>query len=139
MAEAYTCIGTCASKITDLGFSYSANGQTSDVWELAPHSGASFYYHVSSLYWPNGAVNTLSNLSGLPTITYSVDGEGRSGTVSASSGQAPVTSLTYNPASRVTALTYGSSDKDAFSFDPSTGRMSQYQFTVGSSPKTDTG
>ncbi len=140
LAEAYTCIGTCSSKITDLGFSYSATGQTSGVWELTPHSGTNTYYQVSSLYWPNGAVNTLSNLSGLPTITYSTDGEGRMSTVTASSGQSPVaSSITYDPSSHVTALTYGSSDSDSFVFDPNTGRMTKYTYTVGSSPQTDIG
>jgi RHS repeat-associated protein len=137
LAEAYTCTGTCSSKITDLGFSYSTTGQTSDVWELTPHSGINTYFHVSSLYWPNGAVNTLSNLSGLPTVTYSTDGEGRTSTVSAS---APlVSSTTYDPSSHVTGLTYGSSDSDSFVFDPNTGRMAKYTYSVGSSPQTDIG
>lgn len=140
LAEAYTCIGTCSSKITDLGFSYSKTGQTSDVWELTPHSGINTYYHVSSLYWPNGAVNTLSNLSGLPTITYSTEGEGRMSTVTASSGQSPlVSSITYDPSSHVTALTFGSSDSDSFVFDPNTGRMTKYTYSVGVSPQTDIG
>lgn len=76
LAEAYTCTGTCTSKITDLGFSYWATGQTTDVWELTPHSGS--YYHLTSDPFPNGVMNTLQNLSGLPTMTYSVDGEGGS-------------------------------------------------------------
>ncbi len=139
LAEAYTCTGTCSSKITDLGFSYWPTGQTTDVWELTPHSGSSYYYHVTSDPWPNGVMNTLQNLSGVPTITYSTDGEGRLGTASASSGQNPLTAITYDVASHVTALTYGSSDSDALQFDPKTGRMSQYQFSVGSSPQTDTG
>lgn len=140
LAEAYTCIGTCSSKITDLGFSYSQTGQTSDVWELTPHSGINTYYHVGSLYWPNGAVNTLSNLSGLPTMTYSTDGEGRMSTVTASSGQSPlVSAITYDPFSHVTALTLGSSDSDSFVFDPNTGRMTKYTYTVGNSPQTDIG
>jgi RHS repeat-associated protein len=137
LAEAYTCTGTCTSKITDLGFGYSVTGQPTDVYELTPHSGG--YYHVNASPWPNGVVNLLQGLSGLPTITYSTDGKGRQGTVSASSGQNPVTSITYDPASHVTALTYGSSDSDSFQFDSNTGRMKQYQFSVGSSPKTDTG
>ena len=137
LAEAYTCIGTCSSKITDLGFSYSKTGQTSDVWELTPHSGINTYFHVSSLYWPNGAVNTLSNLTGLPAITYSTDGEGRMSTVTASS--ALVSSISYDPSSHVTGLTFGSSDSDSFVFDPNTGRMTKYAFSVGGSPQTDIG
>ena len=139
LAEAYTCTGGCSSKITDLGFSYRSTGQTTDVYELTPHSGTNYYFHVTATPWPNGATNTISNLVGLPTITYGADGEGRASSVSASTGQYPVTSVSYNAASQVTALTYGSSDSDSFTSDPNTGRMSQYQFTMGSSPKTDTG
>jgi RHS repeat-associated protein len=141
LAEAYTCTGTCSSKITDLGFSYSTTGQTSSVWELTPHSGTNTYFQVSSLYWPNGAIETISGLSGLPTMTYATDGEGRMSTVSASSGQNPVTGVTYNSngQGQITALTYGSSDSDSFTFDPNTGRMTRYQYSVGSSPQTDTG
>ncbi len=139
LAEAYTCIGGCSGKTTDLGFSYAKTGQTTDVWELTPHSGTNVYYHVTATPWPNGAIHTLSNLTGLPTITYGADGEGRVSTVSASSSQNPTTSVTYDPASHVTALTYGSADSDAFTFDSNTGRMKKYVFTMGSTPKTDTG
>jgi RHS repeat-associated protein len=137
LARAYTCISSCSSKITDLGFSYLSTGQTSDVWESTPYSGT--YYHVTSTPWPNGAPNTLSNLTGLPTITYLTDGEGRSSTVSDSNGQNPISAITLNAASQATAITLGSSDTDSFTFDPNTGRLTQYQFSVGSSPKTDTG
>ncbi len=139
LAEAYTCTGTCASKITDRGFSYWPTVQTTNIWELTPHSGTSYYYNVTSTPWPNGVPNTLSNLTGLPTITYTPDGEGRNATVSAASGQNPITAITFNPASQATALTLGSSDSDSFTFDPNTGRLTQYQFSVGSSAKTDTG
>jgi len=136
LAEAYTCTGTCTSKITDLGFSYAATGQTTDVWELTPHSGTNYYYRVTSNLWPNGVMNTLQNLSGLPTITYSVDGEGRLGTVSTPN---LVSSVSYDPAGHVTGLTYGSSDSDSFQFYPTTGRPYTYQFSVGATPTTNTG
>lgn len=139
LAEAYTCIGGCSSKTTDLGFSYGSTGQTSDVWELTPHSGSNYYFHVTATPWPNGAINILSNLVGLPTITYGADGEGRMSTVSASSGQFPVTSVSYNPASQVTGVTYGSSDTDSFTYFSTTGRMQTYTYSMGSAPKTDSG
>ncbi|MHB8217051.1 MAG: RHS repeat domain-containing protein [Candidatus Sulfotelmatobacter sp.] len=139
LAEAYTCTGTCSSKITDLGFSYAPTGQTTDVWELTPHSGTNYYYHVTSTPWPNGTPNTLSNLTGLPTITYSTDGEGRSATVSASSGQNPITAITFNAAGQATALTLGSSDTDAFTFYANTGRLETYQFNMGTAPLIDKG
>jgi RHS repeat-associated protein len=93
---------------------------------------------VASTAWPNGSPNTLS-LSGLPTITYSTDGEGRSSTVSASSGQNPITAITFNAAGQATALTLGSSDTDSFTFDPRTGRLSTYQFNMGTTPLVDKG
>ena len=69
-----------------------------------------------------------------PTQTYAADGEGRISTVSAGSGQNPVTATTYNPASQLTAITFGSSDNDAVTFDANTGRMTQYQYKVGTGP-----
>jgi RHS repeat-associated protein len=128
MAEAYTCTSPCTSKITDVGFSYTALGKVSDVYQSTVHSSG--YYHLTASYWANGAVNQLSNLVGLPTITYNVDGEGRVYSVSASSGQNPVTSATYNTASLPTAINLGSLDSDTYTFDPNTNRINQYKFNV---------
>jgi len=137
LAEAYTA-ASCpnGTKTTDIGMSYSARGEVTDVWESTPHSGG--YYHANASYWANGALNTLSGL-GLPTLTYSADGEGRPSSVSASSGTNPVTSTAYNVSSQPTGLTFGTSDSDGFSFDGNSGRMKQYTFTVGASPNTVTG
>ncbi len=128
MTEAYT-----GSKTTDLVFNYSARGETTDAWESTPHSGG--YYHVTTSYWANGAVNQLTGI-GLPAITYGVDGEGRASTVSAASGQNPLTSTSYNLYAQPpqVAITLGSSDSDTFTYDGNTGRMTQYKFTVGSTP-----
>ncbi|MHB8616949.1 MAG: RHS repeat domain-containing protein [Candidatus Acidiferrales bacterium] len=128
LAEAYTCVSPCSSKITDEGFSYTVRGEVQDVYESTPHSGG--YFHVDETYWANGALNQISGLSGLPTLTYSPDGEGRANSVSASSGQNPISGTSYNVASEATQLNLGSSDSDAFSFDPNTFRMTQYQFNV---------
>jgi RHS repeat-associated protein len=140
LAEAYTCTGTCSGKITDLFFSYSPTGQTTSVWELTPHSGTNTYFQVSSLFWPNGAIETLSNLSGLPTITYSTEGEGRMSTVTTNGTPSTLaSSVGYDPSSHVTGYTFGSSDADSFTFYSTTGRMNTYTFSVGSSPQTDSG
>jgi RHS repeat-associated protein len=128
MAEAYTATCSTCTKLTDLGFSYTVLGQTSDVYEATQHSGG--YYHVTASYWAHGALNQLSNLSGLPTITYNVDGEGRVYSVSASSGQNPLSSTIYNVAGKPTQVSFGSSDSDAFTYDPNTNRMTQYKFNV---------
>lgn len=135
LAEAYTGIST--SKKTDLGFSYSARGEVTDVWESTPNSAG--YYHVTSQYLANKALNTISGLTGLPTITYGVDGEGRPTTVSAATGQNPVTASTYNVASQVTGLTFGSGDSDAYQYDNNTGRTTKYTFNMGTGPATQVG
>ena len=138
LAEAYTTGSTCAAtKLTDEGFSYSARGETTDSWESTPHSSG--YYHLTAAYWANYKLNTLSGLPGLTKMTYGADGEGRTNTVSATSGQSPVTATSYNVAHQVTGVTYGSLDSDALTFDPNTGRMTQYQFKMGTANTTDTG
>jgi len=132
LAEAYTCVSPCTTKITDAGFSYSARGEVTDVYESTPHSGTTgaTYNHSSALYWASGALNTLSG-PGLPTLTFGADGEGRIKTISASTGTNPVTATTYNTASQPTAVTLGSNDSDAFQYDPNTFRLTQYKFNVG--------
>src|SRR5215469_10529291 len=137
LAEAYTCTGSCSTKITDEGFSYTVRGEMSDVYESTPHSGA--YFHVNELYWPNGTLNQISGLSGLPTLTYAPDGEGRVKAVSASSGQNPVTATGYNVRSQPNQVTFGSGDSDAFTFASGTFNMTQYKFTVGATPQTVVG
>ncbi len=129
LVEAYT--GPATAKITDIFYSYSARGEVTDVYQSSPNSGG--FYHVNASYWPNGVQNTLNaNLSGLPSWTYSVDGEGRWTAVADSNGGNPVTSTSYNVFSKPTAVNFGSLDSDAFNFDPNTGRMTLYQANVGS-------
>jgi len=134
LAEAFTCTGTCTSKITDEGFSYTVRGETSDVYMSTPHSNG--YYHVSAQYWANGALKQIASLAGLPTMTFTPDSEGRLYQVSASSGQNPVTNTVFNSASLVTSVTYGSGDSDSFTYDANTNRLTQYQFTVNSQSLT---
>lgn len=130
LAEAYTCTGSCTSKITDLGFSYTARGEISDEYQTSPNSAG--WYHANFTYWPNGALEQVSGLPTLPTFTYGLDGEGRINTMSASTGQNPLTGTTYNTSSQPTGVTFGSGDSDAFTYDSNTGRMTQYQFNIGS-------
>jgi len=134
LAEAYTCTGSCTTKITDEGFSYTVRGETSDVYESTPHSGG--YYHVTAQYWANSALKQLSGVPGLPTMTYTPDGEGRLYQVAASSGQNPVTNTVFNAASLPTSITYGSGDSDSYTYDPNTNRLTQYKFTIGSTPQS---
>lgn len=138
LAEAYTATCATCSKITDEGFSYTARGEVSDVYESTPHSGG--YFHITEAYWANGALNSeTNNLSGVPAITIGVDGEGRATAVSVQGGQTLATNTSYNVASEVTAVTFGSSDSDTFQFNTNTFRMTQYKFTVGATPQSVVG
>src|SRR6266478_3596689 len=153
LAQAYTCTTACpGTKITDLGFSYSARGEVTDVYESTAHSGG--YYHITGTYWPHGALNALSGIPGVPTVYYGtppadgsgLDGEGRYTKVTVSgTGLTPVTSAIYTnsgtaqPIGSLTQVTFGSLDNDNFSYNTATGRLTQYQFKMGTGPQTDTG
>ena len=128
LAEAYTATCSTCTKITDVGYSYDARGEVSDIYESTPHSGS--YYHINASYWPNKEVNQLGGVPGLPTMTYGVDGEGRGYSVSASSGQNPVQSILYNVFEEPTSANFGSGDSDSFTYDPNTGRVTQYKFNI---------
>ena len=145
MVEAYTN-STCnghANVVTDKWFSYSPRGEVTDIYSSTPNSGG--YYHITKSYWPHGALQSLAGLPGVPTIYYGasdasgLDGEGRVTKVTASSGTSPVTAVTYTnsgtsePIGSLTQVTFGSNDFDNFSYDPKTGRMTGYQFNVGTS------
>ncbi|HSS99440.1 MAG TPA: RHS repeat-associated core domain-containing protein [Terriglobales bacterium] len=118
---------------TDLGIKYSARGEILEMYQSTPHSGG--YYHPTATYWANGALNTLW-ISQIPAITFGVDGMGRVSTVSATSGQNPVTGTVYDLSQYKTTVNYGSLDSDVFTSDPNTGRMTQYKFNVGSNSLT---
>jgi RHS repeat-associated protein len=136
LAEAYT--GASGNKITDLGFSYTARGETADVYQKSPNSGG--YYHLTGTYWEHGALKTLSGLPVVPTLTYNVDGEGRVSSVSGASGTNPVTNVAYDTSGTtvgsLTGITYGATvsgnDSDAFTFSSTSFRPATYQFNVGS-------
>ncbi len=133
LAEAYT--GTGSPKITDLGFSYSPRGEAADLWQWSTNSGG--WYHVAGAYWPTGPTGLLNTLTapGLPVFTYNPDGEGRVGSVQAGSAYL-VSGTQYNDFRSgwlpmvVNLGAAGSGDKDTFTFDTNTGRMSQYQATL---------
>jgi hypothetical protein len=118
------------------GFSYSVRGELADFYRSSPNSAG--YYHETIAYWPNGAVQQIGGLATLPTFTYGVDGEGRTKTLSASTGQNPLTATSYNSAGLPTAVTFGSGDGDSYTYDPNTDRMTQYQLKINSSALTGT-
>ncbi len=70
--------------ITDLWFSYSPRGEVASTWQSTPHSGG--YYKASAEYWAHGALwKLMSNITGLPDVSYGVDAAGRPSTVTATS------------------------------------------------------
>lgn len=147
LASAGTCQNpTCAGPwITAEDFSYSARGELTDLYEWTTNSGG--WYHITQSYWPHGAPNQVSGLTGLPTITYGgtisstvgLDGEGRITQVTASSGQNPVTGVTYNNSSLPGQVNFGSGDSDIFAYDSNTMRMTQFKFNVGTQLQSLTG
>lgn len=144
LMEAYTgWNGT----LTDVWYSYDANGNPTDIWQSTQHSGG--YFHSQATFpWPNGAINAFSikNPSGsliFPTIYYGasdgsgLDGEGRVTKVTASSGTTPVNSATYASSTggsavtgSLTGLTFGTGDSDTFTYDAQSGRQTGYTFSV---------
>ena len=149
LAEAYTCT-TCTpvpTKLTDVGFGYSPRGETSDVYETTPHLSG-YFYHVTASYWEHGALKTLAGIPSVPTIYYGgsngsgLDGQGRIASIVPSGQNAIASSVTYDTASHPLGITYGvtgSADSDSFGYDGNTGRVTSYQFSVGSPVKTDSG
>lgn len=125
LARAYT--GSSSLPTTEIGFVYSVRGELTEIWESTPNSGG--YYHPTSAYRPNGALSNLW-ISNIPSISYGVDGEGRTSTVSATSGTNPVTAASYNVANQLTSTTFGSGDSISFTYDANTGRMTQYKLAI---------
>lgn len=144
LAEAYTCSGSCASKITDEGFSYDQRGAMADYYQSSTNSGG--YYHLSATHWENNAIKTVSGV-GLPTLTYGgLDGVGRVTTVTASSGTNPVGGVIYNngtyssePIGALLTVTLGTGDAQNFTYDPNTGHMTSYSSSVGATPQVISG
>lgn len=126
---ASSCTGS-PTKIVDEGFSYSARGELTDVYESTPHSGG--YYHTTAAYWANGALETLSGVGQQSAYSYGVDGEGRPSTATQGSTNY-VTGTTYNNASQpLTVSLKTSGDSDSYAYDANTGMMTNFTFTVNS-------
>lgn len=131
LVEAYTATCSTCSKITDEGFSYSARGELSNLYESTPHSGG--YYSVPLTYWENGLTKTVGPFLGIGQVGYTPDPEGRmNGTTD---GFNP--STTYNaagqPTQTMTSCHGGTCYPVSWTYDPNTLRMTQYSAAVTSS------
>jgi len=132
LAEAFT--GPSTAKITDIAYCYSPRGEITDAFESTPNSGG--YYHTTASYWANGATATLGGVPGLSAWAFTPDGEGRALTATWGTSYNWVTGTTYYPTYPQTTVTFGNGDSDVYGYDANTGRMNQFQFTVGATPKT---
>ena len=131
LAEAYTG----DAHTTDLGFSYPNPGASEvDVYQSSTDSGG--WYKTTAQHYANGATSVLTLPTGVPAITYSLDGEGRPTTVLAGSTNL-VKSASYG-ADGLSAIAFGSNDSDAYQYDAKTGRMTQYNFYVGANVNVGT-
>jgi RHS repeat-associated protein len=135
MSEAYVNQCNGANNISsDEWFSYSPRGENTDVYESTPHSGG--FYHTTVSFWPNGALESLGGVGQQSAYTYALDGEGRPYSVTQGSTNY-VSSTTYNAASQplIVSLYNNDGDNDAYQYD-TIGRLTNYTFTVGSTPKS---
>jgi len=121
------------SRITDEWFSYDADGHMIGMWEETPHS-VGFFYAAATIAG-NGAITSLDLTNASLTGTYGLDGEGRGKSLSVNSTTmvSGVTGVTYNVASQPMTIPVGSgTDNDTYTYDPNTGRMETWDFTVNS-------
>jgi len=134
MAEAYTAVApNLTTKTTDEYFGYDIRGQMTDLYQSSSHSGGNF--HTTASYNVNGTPAAVGGTSPMTALTYGLDGEGRVSTISSASGQNGLTGTTYDEWGHVKEIDFGSGDKETFSFDPNTGRMTEYKSFVGTNPK----
>jgi len=135
VAEAYTAATVAGTKVTDEGFSYTARGEMSDVYQWSTHSGG--WYHTTATYFENGALTTLAGISG-GTWNFGLDGKGRPNTTLQGTTN-EVTGVTFNAASQPLIITLGLGDKDTYTYDDNTGRMASYDFAIKATPVHFTG
>lgn len=131
-AETDTCAWpiTQSSIITDEWFAYDAAGNVTDVWQMSPHSTQ--YYHSHAAFFENGAPKTIQLASpSFYTMAFGLDGEGRLYSVADTThSKTIVNSATYFPGANPAVNTIYGSDTDSFTYDSTSGNVTQYQYTV---------
>ena len=143
LAEAYTAPTINGTKITDEGFLYTTRGELSDVYQWSTNSGG--WYHTTATYVADGTASSLTGIPGVAGFTFGQDGKGRINNISFGS-TVIVAAATYNAANQPCAVTLGLGDVDTYTYDGvacsgllTTGRVSQYDFSLGATPKHFTG
>lgn len=129
---------TSATMLTDRWFSYDLAGNTTQMWESTPNSVGSVdgkYYYSTATYFPDNSIQSVT-LSGTPgyTATWTEDGEGRPYSLNVG-GTKIVDAVSYNGVSSPTSMAFGlGRDIDSYIYDPNTGRMTAWTFSVGAAP-----
>lgn len=123
---------TSATIITDEWRAYNAVGKPTSLWQSSPHSNG--YYQANATFFENGLPQTVAfaNPSSY-TMTYTLEGEGRWKTIKdTTNNKSIVTNATFFPATSTPTISLTSTDKDVYTLDQYTGRITNYQFYVGS-------
>ncbi len=144
MVEAATDACAANTLITDRWFAYDEDGRVLNEWQSSPHSTQ--YYKSTATFFENGAVKTLQLASpSLYTMAWGLDGEGRPNTLAdTTNSKNIVTSVARPPTNTCSSVpcmkvSLTGSDFDQYEYDPNTGLMTQYDFSIGSTPVTDVG
>lgn len=125
--------GSVTGTWTGVGGAWSAG-----IASFLASAGTGSYFHTSASFFDNGALSALSGIPGVSDYSYGLDGEGRS-TTATSGGVAIVSNVLYDAAGNATEIDYANGDKDAYTYDPASENMTQYQFKLGAAQTTDTG
>jgi RHS repeat-associated protein len=131
------CALPITGSMTDEWFSYDKDGRMTDMWEKTPNSGQ--YYHSTATFNGNGTIATVDLASpSFYTLTYGLDGEGRWNSLAqGTTPLVPTTGVSYNAAGQPINIPIGSaSDYDSYTYDSNTGRMTNWDFTVGTNSET---
>ena len=141
LTEAYTYLG--GNTYTASAFSYDVRGEVTDYYEYTPHGS---WYRQQQGYFANGLAATPQGFIGTGTTTpysdlfgHSLDGEGRMyGIWDATRSNTVIWSGTsYNTASQATQVSVIAGAEN-FTYDPNSGRMTQWSSTAGSNTQAGT-
>jgi RHS repeat-associated protein len=130
LVEAY--LDSSTDKVNDMGFSYGPRGELYEQYVILPD--ASPYQTFSYGYDAAGHASSFStSLTGMPSLTFSPNGEGQLNQLTSSDTNNPswLYGATYNSAGEATVVDLVSSSYlDTFTFDRSTGRWTSGTYTV---------
>jgi RHS repeat-associated protein len=124
LAEAYA--GSPSTKINDMGFSYSKRGELATTYESKPNATT----YISAAYTYDGIGNVTgfsSSLSGMPSLSFSYNGQGQLNQVTSSDPNNPVwaNNLFYNADGGLNSAHFGTATSaiNQYGYDNNTGNL----------------